>query len=79
MRNSVQRVDLRWAHRELIPFLMEVYREHRHQEHWGIADWVRSVHIAEEHLDDIVNIRTTPQPFRDVLSHSSCVPQEEVA
>jgi hypothetical protein len=59
--NGFKRVDMVWAHRELVPFLMEIFRDRPHYEHWGVGHWVKSIHIAEEHLDIIVSTRATPQ------------------
>jgi hypothetical protein len=57
--NGLKRVNMTWAHRELIPFLIKVFHERPHYEYCGIQHWVKSVHIAEEHLDMIVSTRTT--------------------
>jgi hypothetical protein len=75
---GLRRVNMVWAHRELIPFLIKVFHKRPHYEHWGAQHWVKSVHIAEEHLDIIVSTRATLQTIEGVLSGISCVSQEDV-
>jgi hypothetical protein len=79
MIKGFQRVDLKWAHRELIPFLMKVYRDRHGYKHWTVANWTMSVHIAEEHLDSIVSTRSTPQTLKVVILRIFCVPQKNPA
>ena len=59
MTPGFERVDMVWAHRELVPFLMKIFRDRPHYEHWKAGHWVKSIHIAEEHLDIIVSTCAT--------------------